>query len=149
GLEQSTRLQVAAMHAGRFSAAGLTSVADLGCGIGADSLAFAGLGLRVVAVDRDEATAAIASYNLAPFPDARVIHGDALADEPADVDALWFDPARRGGGRRQADPADWSPSLDAVFARAAEKPTGVKLGPGLDHEPIPDGVEAQWISVDG
>lgn len=147
GLEQATRLQVASTHAGRFARAGLTSVADLGCGIGADSLAFAGLGLRVVAVERDEVTAAIAAYNLAPFPHARVVHGDALADEPADVDALWFDPARRGGGRRQADPADWSPPLDAVFARAAAKPTGVKLGPALDHALIPDGVEAQWITV--
>lgn len=147
GLEQSTRLQVASTHAGRFARAGLTSVADLGCGIGADSLAFAGLGLRVVAVERDEVTAAIAAYNLAPFPDARVVHGDALTDEPADVDALWFDPARRGGGRRQADPADWSPPLDAVFARAAVKPTGVKLGPALDHALIPEGVEAQWITV--
>jgi len=148
GLEQATRLQVAAQHAGRYVRAGLASVADLGCGIGADAMAFASLGLRVVAVERDETTAAIASYNLAPFPGASVVHGDALADEPADVDALWFDPARRGGGKRHADPADWSPPLDAVFARAAAKPTGVKLGPGLDHELIPAGVEAQWVSVD-
>jgi len=148
GLEQSTRLQVAAQHAGRFARAGIASVADLGCGIGADALAFASLGMRVVAVDRDEVTAAIAAYNLAPFPDARVVHGDALADEPSDVEGLWFDPARRSAGRRQADPADWSPPLDAVFARAAEKPTGVKLGPGLDHALLPPGVEAQWVSVD-
>ncbi|MFT4285872.1 MAG: SAM-dependent methyltransferase, partial [Protaetiibacter sp.] len=123
GLEQATRLAVAAQHAGRFSRAGVASVADLGCGIGADALAFASLGMRVVAIERDEVTAAIAAYNLAPFPDARVVHGDALADEPADAEALWFDPARRGGGRRHADPADWSPPLDAVFARAAVKPT--------------------------
>ncbi|AYF97517.1 class I SAM-dependent methyltransferase [Protaetiibacter intestinalis] len=148
GLEQATRLPVAAQHAGRFARAGLASVADLGCGIGADALAFAGLGMRVVAVERDEVTAAIAAYNLAPFPDARVVRGDALAEEPADVDALWFDPARRAGGRRQADPADWSPALDAVFARAAAKPAGVKLGPALDHALLPEGGEAQWVSVD-
>jgi len=148
GLEQATRLQVAAQHAGRFSRAGFASVADLGCGIGADALAFASLGLRVVAVERDEVTAAIAAYNLAPFPEARVLQGDALEDEPADVDALWFDPARRSGGRRHADPADWSPPLDAVFARAAARPAGVKLGPALDHALLPEGVEAQWVSVD-
>jgi SAM-dependent methyltransferase len=148
GLEQATRLQVAAQHAGRFARAGMTSVADLGCGIGADALAFASLGLRVVAVERDEVTAAIAAYNLAPFPDARVVNGDALASEPADVDALWFDPARRTGGRRHADPADWSPPLDAVFARAAVRPAGIKLGPALDHTLLPEGVEAQWVSVD-
>lgn len=148
GLEQASRLQVAAHHAGRLAGAGMTSVADLGCGIGADALAFASLGLRVIAVDRDESTAAIAAYNLAPFPDARVVHGDALENEPADVDALWFDPARRAGGRRQADPADWSPPLDAVFARAAERPSGIKLSPALDHALLPEGVEAQWVSVD-
>jgi len=148
GLEQATRLQVAAQHAGRFARAGMASVADLGCGIGADALAFASLGLRVVAVERDEVTAAIAAYNLAPFPDAHVVHGDALTSEPADVDALWFDPARRTGGRRHADPSDWSPPLDAVFARAAERPAGIKLGPALDHELLPADVEAQWVSVD-
>ena len=64
------------------------------------------------------------------------------------IDPLWFDPARRASGRRQSDPADWSPPLDAVFARAAAKPTGVKLGPALDHALLPSGVEAQWVSVD-
>lgn len=148
GLEQATRLRVAAQHAGRFARAGMASVADLGCGIGADALAFASLGLRVVAVERDEVTAAIAAYNLAPFPESRVVQGDALEAEPADADALWFDPARRAGGRRHADPADWSPPLDAVFARAAARPAGIKLGPGLDHALLPEGVEAQWVSVD-
>lgn len=148
GLEQATRLQVAAQHAGRFARAGIRTVADLGCGIGADALAFASMGLQVTAVDRDEVTAAIASYNLAPFPNARVVHGDALDDEPAEVDALWFDPARRTEGRRSTNPGDWFPPLDAVFARAARKPTGVKLSPALDHALIPEGVEAQWVSVD-
>ncbi|MFT4029535.1 MAG: class I SAM-dependent methyltransferase [Protaetiibacter sp.] len=148
GLEQATRPRVAAQHAGRFALAGMTSVADLGCGIGADALAFAGLGLRVVAVEHDEATAAIAAYNLAPFPAAQVVQGDALDQEPADVDALWFDPARRSGGRRYADPADWSPPLPKVFARGAAKSAGIKLAPAFDHALLPDGVEAQWVSVD-
>ena len=43
GLEQASRLQVAALHAGRFCGAGLTRVADLGCGIGSESLAMAAL----------------------------------------------------------------------------------------------------------
>ena len=44
GLEQATRLVVAARHAQRFRASGARRVADLGCGIGADALAIAGLG---------------------------------------------------------------------------------------------------------
>ena len=40
----------------------MTSVADLGCGIGGDALGLAGLGIRVHAVDADEVTAAIAAF---------------------------------------------------------------------------------------
>jgi hypothetical protein len=47
GLEQATRLPVAALHAGRFRDAGLTTIADLGCGIGADALALAAIELSV------------------------------------------------------------------------------------------------------
>jgi len=47
GLEQASRLKVAALHAGRFRAAGIKEVADLGCGIGAESMALAALDIRV------------------------------------------------------------------------------------------------------
>jgi len=152
GLEQATRLQVAAQHAGRFAAAGLTRVADLGCGIGGDAMAMAALDLDVTAVDRDEVTAAVATHNLAPWPNARVELGDAAAFDTARVDGVWMDPARRTAGhantKRLADPDDWSPSLDTVFATATTTPTGVKLGPGIDRDLVPDTAEAQWVSVD-
>jgi hypothetical protein len=148
GLEQATRLRVAAMHAGRFAEAGVDVVADLGCGIGADSLAFAALDLGVLAVERDEVTAAIATYNLAPFPSARVEFGDAETADLAGIGGVWLDPARRSGGKRLDDPADWSPSLEWAFGIARDRPTGIKLGPGLDRDLIPDDCEAQWVSVD-
>ncbi len=153
GLEQATRLSVAALHAGRFRAAGLTRVADLGCGIGGDALGLAGLGLGVLAVDADEITAAIASFNLAPFSDeVTVRHGRAEEIDLSEVDAVWLDPARRTAGhgdttRTRAE--DWTPSLTWAFDLAARMPTGIKLGPGFDRSQIPAGVEAQWISVDG
>jgi len=149
GLEQATRLEVASHHAGRMQAAGITSVADCGCGIGGDALAFAGLGLRVVALESDPATAALASYNLASFDLASVEIADVTTRNFDDVDALWIDPARRSGGARTHNPNDWQPSLEWAFARAAEKPTGIKLGPGIDRDLIPPGVEAQWISHHG
>lgn len=148
GLEQATRLRVASLHAGRFAAAGIDVVADLGCGIGADSLALAALDLGVVAVELDEVTAAIAAYNLAPFAAARVEQGDATETDLAGIGGLWIDPARRSGGTRRSDPADWSPPLDWALTRARELPTGIKLAPGLDRELIPDDVEAQWVSAD-
>jgi hypothetical protein len=148
GLEQATRIQVAALHAGRFRDAGVTRVADLGCGIGADALALAGIDLEVTAVERDEATAAIAAYNLAPWGNASVEHGDATEFDLAGHDGVYLDPARRSDARRLKDPADWSPSLDFAFEIGSRLPTGVKLGPGIDRDLIPAGVEAQWVSVD-
>ncbi|MGA7148497.1 MAG: SAM-dependent methyltransferase [Microbacterium sp.] len=153
GLEQATRLPIAARHAGRFRDAGLTHVADLGCGIGGDALGLAGLGLAVQAVDADEVTAAIAAYNLAPFGEAvSVAHGTAETAELSGVDAVWLDPARRTAGHsetRRTRPEDWSPSLDWAFELAARLPTGIKLGPGLDRDLVPADVEAQWVSADG
>ncbi|SFR94724.1 hypothetical protein SAMN04487846_1011 [Microbacterium sp. cf046] len=153
GLEQATRLSIAARHAGRFRDAGVGRVADLGCGIGGDALGFAGLGIRVRAVDADEVTAAIAAYNLAPFDDTVTVEqGLAEAADLSDVDAVWLDPARRTSGHSETArtrPEDWSPSLDWAFGLAERVPTGIKLGPGIDRSVIPDDVEAQWVSADG
>jgi hypothetical protein len=176
GLEQATRLRVAALHAGRFQSAGLTRIADLGCGIGADAMAMAALDLDVTAVELDEVTAAIASYNLAPWPNATVVHADAASfnlggsdsdDSDSDgvgrasrtgrtdgtgFDGVWLDPARRAAGHQHSsritNPADFSPSLDFAFGLGERLPTGVKLGPGIDRDLIPAEAEAQWVSVD-
>ena len=164
GLEQATRLSVATLHAVRMRQAGIAQVADLGCGIGGDSLAFAAAGLDVTAVDADEVTAAIAAFNLAPFG-ATVRQGlaedsvppvpepaPAKRDEGPTPTAVWLDPARRTAGHsetRRTSASDWSPSLDWCFDVARAFPTGIKLGPGLDRDLIPDDVEAQWVSADG
>ena len=147
GLEQSTRLQVAAQHAGRFQRAGISWVADLGCGIGADALAIAALDIEVTGVERDEVTAAVASFNLAPWSNARIEHEDVTEFDLSGVDGIYLDPARREGARRLRNPADWSPPLDFAFDLATRFPTGIKLGPGIDRELIPAEAEAQWISV--
>ena len=153
GLEQATRLNVAALHAGRFAAAGLNRVADLGSGIGSDSMALAALDLQVTAVDTDEVTATVASYNLAPFDNAAVVHGDAETFDLTGFDAAWLDPARRTAGHnntsRLTRPEDYSPNLDFVFGLSERMPIGVKLGPGHDRAAIPAAAEAQWVSVDG
>lgn len=151
GLEQATRLETAALHASRFRGAGLLRVADLGCGIGGDALGLAGLGLRVLAVDADEVTAALAAYNLAPY-DAEVRCARAEEVDLADVDGLWLDPARRTAGHgetRRVSAGEYTPPLDWAFTTARRIPTGIKLGPGFERGDIPDDVEAQWIGVDG
>lgn len=149
GLEQATRLQVAAHHAGRFARAGFHHVADLGCGLGVDAMAIASLGIRVSAVERDEVTAALAAYNLAPFDTTTVYHSTAEEFDLTDVDALWMDPARRSEGHRLTDPSDWSPSLDTVFSLASTHPAGIKLAPGIDRSLLPPDCEWQWVSSGG
>ncbi|MDP9885683.1 hypothetical protein J2W21_003207 [Sinomonas atrocyanea] len=154
GLEQATRLSVAARHARRFVDAGVRRVADLGCGLGADAMAMASLDLEVTAVELDETTAACATMNLMPFPQARVVHADAQSVDLAGIDGVWLDPARRStstsGTTRLWDPEEFSPPLSFVEGLAGRGlPVGVKLGPGLPHGSVPAGCEAQWVSVQG
>jgi hypothetical protein len=156
GLEQASRLSVAALHANRFRQAGIHQVADLGCGIGAESMAMASLDIEVKAFEIDEVTAAVATYNLAPFENAFVEQADVTTLDLTKFGGLFFDPARRelGGPSRERatrkfDPAAYSPTFDFVVEAAGKKPTGVKFGPGHPHEGIPDDAEAQWVSVDG
>jgi hypothetical protein len=61
-----------------------------------------------------------------------------------------MDPARRAGGRRQLDPDRWSPPWTTVTALLDRVPAAVvKVAPGLDHDRVPAGVEAEWLSVGG
>lgn len=154
GLEQATRLNVAARHAERFAQAGIRHVADLGCGLAADSLALASMDITVTAVEMDETTAACATVNLIPFPNATVVHSDATAVPLEGVDGVWLDPARRttstSGTKRIWDPEAFSPPLSFVESLAATgRAVGVKMGPGMPHESVPADCEAQWVSVGG
>lgn len=149
GLQQATRLVVSRVHAARFAQNNVHAVADLGCGIGGDSLALSEQGISVTAVDRDAATARCAEHNLSRFPTARVVCADVADVVVADFDALWFDPARRSNSKRLHDPADWSPSLNWVFDIASRVPSGIKLGPAIDHDLLPAECEAQWVECDG
>lgn len=153
GLEQATRLSVAARHARRFTRAGISHIADLTCGIGADSMAFAGVGLRVLATDIDEMTAAMATVNLRHFPEVQVRMNNGLAlDFTAEgIDGIYADPARRTkAGKRIFDPKAYEPALDDVWALRNQVPAiGIKVGPGIPHAGLPDDAETQWVSVDG
>lgn len=161
GLEQASRRVVADAHATRFARSGCSTVADLGCGLGAESLAFMRAGLGVTAVEIDPLTAAFAERNLAVQagllsapPEWEVRVGDATAVDNLAADAVFLDPARRTSGHRDTkrltSASDYSPSLDFAFTAArGARAGGVKLGPGLDRELIPEDAEAEWVSVDG
>lgn len=175
GLEQATRTVVAELRAQRYADAGASHVADLGCGLGLDTVAFARLGLRVTAVERDPVTAALAAANVAALGLADrvdVVLGDVTDAEVLDraverADAAYLDPARRdleggkadrrarrgadaAGAARRSDPADWSPPWSWVQHVAGRVPrTAAKVAPGVPHELTPPGGCATWTSVDG
>ncbi|MEV6816115.1 methyltransferase domain-containing protein [Micromonospora sp. NPDC051296] len=155
GLEQATRQVVARRRAQRLRAAGVTSLADLGCGLGADALAAAREGIRVYGVEADPVTAALAEANARAAGLAELFTvecGDATAFDVTRVAAVFCDPARRraGTGRRIFDPNSYSPPWDFVTGLVERVPyTVVKVAPGLDHALIPAGAEAEWVSVDG
>ncbi|GIF65858.1 methyltransferase [Asanoa ishikariensis] len=148
GLEQATRSVVARRRADRLVAAGVRSLADLGCGIGADALAAARAGIRVVGVEIDETTATVAAANGAGL--FEVVRADATTFDVSGFDAVFCDPARRStGGRRVFDPAAYSPPWDFVEGLAARVPRlAVKVAPGFDHARVPAGAETELVSVD-
>jgi hypothetical protein len=163
GLEQATRLEVSAHHAGRFAEASLATVHDLGCGIGSDAMALSALGVTVSGVDVDPVTAAVADSNLRPWPDSRARVGSAEDVElPADPlharVGVWLDPSRRHSGLADANGRtrrvfrldEMSPSWSFVRSVAARVPAvGAKLSPSFPHDELPLGCEAQWTSWDG
>jgi SAM-dependent methyltransferase len=159
-LEQAGRPELAARRAARLLAAGTPRAADLGCAAGTDTIALARAGAHVVAVDRDplarELTAANAeALGLADRVEVRDADVVDLTDAAEDGEvvgctAAVMDPARRAGGRRQLDPDRWSPPWTTVTALLDRVPRAVvKVAPGLDHDRVPEGVEAEWVSVGG
>jgi THUMP domain-like/Methyltransferase domain len=154
GLEQATRRVVADRRAARLAAAGVATLADLGCGIGTDALAAARAGIRVHAVDADPLTAAVAAANVEALglADRVVVDcADATTVAVERFDAVFADPARRrSGGRRVFDPRSYSPPWDFVSALPTRVPrTVLKLAPGIDHVLLPPAAEGEWVSVDG
>lgn len=153
GVEQSTRASVATYRAQRMRELGIGSVADLCCGIGGDAVALARAGIRVLAVDRDPATAAAARANAEGLGLAGLVEvreADVTEVDTSGYDAVFVDPARRGGRGRIFDPEAYSPPLSwAVEAARTAPHAALKIAPGIPHEAIPDDAEAEWISDGG
>ncbi|WP_254708387.1 THUMP-like domain-containing protein [Streptomyces lunaelactis] len=153
GVEQATRRSVAAYRAERFAALGVRSVADLCSGIGGDAIALARAGIQVLAVDRDPQTAEVARANADALGLADLIEvrcADVTEIDTAAYDAVFVDPARRGGRGRIFDPEAYSPSLSWAIAAARTRPhAALKIAPGIPHEIVPAEAEAEWISDGG
>ena len=148
-LEQATRLRVAEHRAARLAAAAPSSVVDLGCGIGGDLIAFARAGLTAAGVDLDEVRVAVAEANLAALGMPGAVRvADATAMDLSGFGVCFADPARRGERGRSFDVDHWTPPWPFVRS-LLERPAVVKVAPGIPHDLVPSGVEAEWVSDEG
>jgi hypothetical protein len=149
GLEQATRAAVADHRAARLVAFGARTLIDLGCGIGGDLLAASRAGLIVAGVDVDPERVAVAQANLDALGLAGAVQvGDATEIDHTAFEVAFADPARRGARGRVFDVDGWTPPwsfVETLLTRDA----CVKVAPGIPHDLIPAGVEAEWVSDHG
>ncbi len=148
-LEQSTRMSVAQHRAHRLVDLGVSSIVDLGCGIGGDLIACAQAGLTVRGVDLDPVRVHLARANLKALGLAGTVElGDALTTKIAPNEVAFVDPARRDGRGRVFSLDGLQPPWDFVSGLLAGRAVA-KVMPGVAHTDIPAGVEAEWVSDGG
>lgn len=149
GLEQSTRTEVATHRARRISFAAPSSVLDLGCGIGGDLVALSRTGVTTAGVDLDPVRVAVAEANLEALglPGA-VLAADATSLDLSPFGVVFADPARRTARGRVFDVDAYTPPWSFV-EELLTRPAVVKVAPGIPHERVPVGVEAEWVSFAG
>lgn len=148
-LEQATRRSVSSYRANRLFGHGPRAVLDIGCSVGGDSIAFARAGLRVRGVDTDPVRVAIARANFAALELDGVFEVADGAQIPfASDEAVFIDPARRDSRGRVFSLRNMTPSWTWASA-LLRGPAVVKTMPGISHDEVPLGAEAEWISDRG
>ena len=135
---------------GPAAAAGVRTLADLGCGLGADAIAAARAGIAVYAVEADPATAALAAANAEAPAAGRPLHGGVRATPTAVRRVRRGRGVLRPGPRGAGRPAGLRPGglLAAVglrrrAGRAGRRARCSRWRPGIDHALIPAGAEAR------
>ena len=116
-LEQASSEIVSTYRARRFSQAGIERMADLGCGIGGDSLALTAT-MEVMGVEWHPVRLAMAQENVRVYGHSlnfRPLQADLLELTPLPVQAAFFDPARRDeNGRRLYSVHQYRPPLALI-----------------------------------
>jgi hypothetical protein len=86
----------------------------------------------VVGSDIDSVRLAMAAHNVGGVDLCRA---DALRPVTRGAVVL-VDPARRSGGRRRFNPADYTPALDALLDVYRDRDMAVKCAPGIDFDEV-------------
>jgi hypothetical protein len=155
GLEQATAEALSRHRAARFRAA--DRIADLGCGIGGDTLALAECA-PVRAVDRDELRLRMARENVRAYAPARPVHflradllHPAVSAAARRRETVFCDPSRREEARRVYSVRRYSPPLpEVVRLYGAGAGLCVKISPGVRWEEIErEPCEVEFVSFEG
>jgi hypothetical protein len=146
GLEQMTHHELAAYKASRLPAS-LSSLADLCCGLGGDSLPVPPR-IRVFGVDRSRGTLLAYRHNVSLLRPAAAVEADVSALSVR-AEAACIDPARRAVGRsgRWQD-EDLSPGwgeLEKLIARYGNM--SIKLGPGISFPDFLEPYEWEYLGL--
>jgi hypothetical protein len=129
-LQQATAAPVARHRAQRLSATGVV-IHDATCSIGTEVAALRDAGAHAVGSDIDPVRLAMAAHNVG----AGLCRADAL--HPVTRDAVVIvDPARRSGGQRRFNPADYQPGLGELIDCYRGRDLVVKCAPGIDFEQL-------------
>lgn len=153
-MEQASGLRASAYHAACFLALEVSHVNDLCGGVGGDALAFARAGLSVTLYEYDLVRALFAQANaeVCQLSHRIDVQCEDVTQAALTPGAVWFDPARREGGKRIPRPDDYLPSLSCVhgWASGGASPIGVKLSPAIDHALAAEyGADLEFVSDGG
>ncbi|MEM6469522.1 MAG: class I SAM-dependent methyltransferase, partial [Planctomycetota bacterium] len=149
-LMQSTHARVADVKAAWMQG---DQVFDLCCGIGGDGLALRCRSRSLTLVDRDPLMVAMAKANLQqqhrPHTILKCIVDDVATTAIPAQAFVHIDPDRRVDGRRNSDPANYSPTWDAVLRRMNSARGGlVKVAPAARFS-APHEFHRAWLSFGG
>lgn len=152
-LEQASAEVVANYRAAKYSEAGLKTIADLGCGIGGDAAALSAKA-DVIGMDLDPVRVAMAGENVRVYGNEDrflAMLADSTAVTVPQVDAFFFDPARRDErGKRIKSVMHYDPPLATIdLWRDKTSHGAVKVSPAIDYAEIPAGADIEFISVKG
>jgi hypothetical protein len=138
----------------------LTKVLEVGSGIGGDTIALA-TRWQVVATERNTATAKILRHNLGVYglmdqvdlieDDIQNLLGDAdFRQRIEGIDAVFFDPSRRPGGRRTPHTEAYEPPLSFAKRLLGLSPNlCVKIGPTVELAALDYDCDIEVISYKG
>lgn len=151
GLEQASDPAVSAWRARRF--AGHEQLEDRAAGCGGDTLALAGAGAAVTALDLDEGRLTLLAHNASVRGlEVRTWVADALV-APAPLGPVHCDPGRRVEERRVRRLADHRPPVPRLVAHLTATVAGpglaVVLSPGveLDDPDLPSDAEVEFVQL--